>query len=154
MAELTRYEQAEGNKSGSLTSRLAMWNIGAACFAANPLGMNMEQRTAWFKHYVKENHRDASALEFVSIHLHNELLDSATLQGIPGMVIVLAFYLALILRALRKNNALLLSVMLVTVVSGLTDVLFISREITICISLLLILCVMWKSPVAASSPQP
>ena len=70
------------------------------------------------------------------------------------MVIVLAFYLALILRALRKNNALLLSVMLVTVVSGLTDVLFISREITICISLLLILCVMWKSPVAASSPQP
>lgn len=154
MAELTRYEQAEGNKSGSLTSRLAMWNIGAACFAANPLGMNMEQRTAWFKHYVKENHRDASALEFVSIHLHNELLDSATLQGIPGMVIVLAFYLTLILRALRKNNALLLSVMLVTVVSGLTDVLFISREITICISLLLILCVMWKSPVAASSPQP
>lgn len=149
IAEFARYSHDRGNEYGSLTSRLAMWNIGTACFAANPLGMNMEQRTAWFKHYVNEHHRDASALEFVPIHLHNELIDSATLQGIPGALIMLLFYVAIIIYALRKKNALLLSGMLVVVVSGLTDVVFISRELTVCVALLLILSQLWQSINAA-----
>ena len=145
IAEFNRYSQDHGNKHGSLTSRLAMWNIGMACFAAHPLGMNMEQRTAWFKEYVKETHQDASALNFVAVHLHNELIDSATLQGIPGALIMMLFYLTLIIYALRKNNALLFSVMLTVVISGLTDVVFISRELTVCVSLLLILGLLWQS---------
>lgn len=151
IAEFNHYSHDRGNKYGSLTSRLAMWNIGAACFAANPLGMNMEQRTAWFKHYVKENHRDASALQFVPIHLHNELIDSATLQGIPGVLVIFLFYLGIIIYALRKHNALLLSVMLAVVVSGLTDVVFISRELTVCVALLLILSLLWQSLNATNS---
>ncbi len=145
MMEYSRYNNQQGNANGSLTSRLAMWSIGSACFAANPLGMNMEQRTAWFKEYVKTTHRDASALNFVAIHLHNELIDSATLQGIPGALIMLLFYLAMIIYALCKNNALLLAVMLAVVISGLTDVVFISRELTVCVSFLLILSLLWHS---------
>ncbi|WP_275553255.1 O-antigen ligase family protein [Mixta sp. Marseille-Q2659] len=145
MAEYSRYSDGQGNKNGSLTSRLAMWNIGTACFLANPLGMNMEQRADWFKHYVEVNHRDASALQYVNIHLHNELIDTATLQGIQGVFVIVLFYLAIMFYALRKNNALLLSVISAVVVSGLTDVVFISRELTVCVSLLLILCVMWQS---------
>ncbi|WP_165786527.1 O-antigen ligase family protein [Mixta theicola] len=149
IAEFNHYGNDRGNDNGSLTSRLAMWNIGTACFAANPLGMNMEQRTAWFKEYVKAKHRDASALNFVSIHLHNELIDSATLQGIQGAIVMVLFYLAMIVYALRKNNALLLSVMLAVVISGLTDVVFISRELTVCVSLLLTLSLLWQSINAA-----
>ena len=145
MAEYNRYNNQQGNASGSLTSRLAMWNIGAACFVAHPLGMNMEQRAAWFSQYVKTTHRDASALNFVSIHLHNELIDSATLQGIPGVMVMVLFYLTLIVYALRKNNALLLAVMLAVAISGLTDVVFISRELTVCVTLLLILSLLWQS---------
>ncbi|MFD1800633.1 O-antigen ligase family protein [Mixta tenebrionis] len=145
ITEIDRYSQDQGNKMGSLTSRFAMWNIGIACFRAHPLGMNMEQREIWFKRYVKEHHRDASALPYVSVHLHNELIDSATLQGILGALTMLLFYMVTLINALCRRNALLLSVIVIVIISGLTDVVFISRELTICTSLLLILSVMWKN---------
>ncbi|QHM73046.1 O-antigen ligase family protein [Mixta intestinalis] len=144
ITEIDRYSQDQGNKMGSLTSRFAMWNIGIACFRAYPLGMNMEQRETWFKRYVKEHHRDASALPYVSVHLHNELIDSATLQGILGALTILLFYMIILINALRRKNALLLSVIAIVIISGLTDVVFISRELTVCTSLLLILSVIWK----------
>ena len=81
---------------------------------------------------------------YAPVHLHNELLDSATLQGIPGALVVVLFYIVLLGWALRNKNAPLFGIMLCIIVSGLTDVVFISREMTICIVLIIIMSVMWQ----------
>ena len=144
IAEYQLYNNANGNQLGSLTSRLAMWRVGVACLAENPMGMRTEQRTAWFQHYVDTTHKDTTAMVYAPVHLHNELLDSATLQGIPGALVVVLFYIVLLSWALRNKNAPLFGIMLCIIVSGLTDVVFISREMTICIVLIIIMSVMWQ----------
>ncbi|MGB9096730.1 O-antigen ligase family protein [Erwinia sp.] len=144
LQEYTTYIQSDGNKFGSLTTRLAMWKVGTVCFIGNPLGMKTEDRTACFENYVKTRHKDKVSLMYEKVHLHNELLDSATLQGIQGALVMLLFYVVLIVYSLRSKNALLLSVMFGVVISGLTDVVFISRELTICVALMLIICEMFN----------
>lgn len=140
--EYNTYVSSDGNKFGSLTSRLSMWKVGAFCLNQEPLGMKSEERTACFQHYVKTRHQDKISLMYEKVHLHNELLDSATLQGIQGALVILLFYIALVVYACRTRNAMLLAVMLGVIVSGLTDVVFISRELTVCVALMLLVCEM------------
>ncbi len=145
LQEYNTYIQSDGNQFGSLTTRLAMWRVGSVCFMAHPLGMKTEDRTACFENYVKTRHTDTISLMYEKVHLHNELLDSATLQGIQGALVMLLFYVVLIAYALRSRNALMLAVMFGVVISGLSDVVFISRELTICVALMLIVSEMFNA---------
>ncbi|WP_034918420.1 O-antigen ligase family protein [Erwinia sp. 9145] len=145
LSEYTIYENNDGNENGSLTTRLAMWKVGAYCLQQHPFGMNSEARTACFEHYVNTYHKDKVSLIYEKVHLHNEVLDTASLQGIQGAVVLLLFYFAPIVYALRRRNALLLAVMLGVVVSGLTDVVFISRELTVCVALMMIIAEIWRA---------
>lgn len=143
--EYTLYNQSNGNENGSLTTRLAMWQVGWWCLSAHPLGMKSEDRTACFQRYVDTYHKDSVSMLYEKVHLHNEVLDTASLQGIQGAVVLLMFYLSLVVYALRSQNSLLLAVMLGVIVSGLTDVVFISRELTVCVALMLVVCEMWNA---------
>ncbi|MDY7244548.1 O-antigen ligase family protein [Enterobacter hormaechei] len=70
----------------------------------------------------------SSALEYIKVHLHNEFIEKYSLQGIPGVAVMLFFFVSMIVYALRNRNALLLTSMLLLLLYGLTDVILLSSE--------------------------
>ncbi|HDR2656266.1 TPA: O-antigen ligase family protein [Enterobacter ludwigii] len=125
--ELENYEK--GNDRTSLGARFSMWTIGIQNGLAHPLGQSVEDREAWTKRYVSDGHPHlAAALDFIKVHLHNEFIEKYSLQGIPGLAILLFFFVSMIGYAIRNKNGLLLTAMLLLLLYGLTDVILLSSE--------------------------
>lgn len=137
------FQNSNGNHFSSLSSRLSMWRVGVRSFLAHPWGASERVREQWSNDYVKQTHKDGSALEFMRIHLHNEWIESASLQGIQGLITLGVFYLLLFYRAIVWRDAKLLSLLLIMLLSGLTDVIFISREQTIFFATFITLCAVY-----------
>ncbi|WHP31445.1 O-antigen ligase family protein [Trabulsiella odontotermitis] len=136
--EIATYAQHDGNRSGSLTARFAMWKVGYHAFIAHPWGMSFEKRAQFAQEFTQRTNSNKSALQFMNIHLHNEFIDTATLQGIPGILVLIFAYLSLLYYAFREKDPLFLGVTLIIITVGFTDVIFISREQSIFFPLLFI----------------
>jgi len=146
LKEIERYKDNNGNKDGSLSNRLAMWNIGAHLIVDHPLGNSLEQRWEYALNYVKQHNRDSSALPYIEkVHLHNEVIEAASLMGVQGALVLLFFYFSLLGYAYYTRNPPLFAIMMGIIVCGLTDVLFGSREQTIMLCLLIISVVVWHN---------
>lgn len=125
--EVERYQQ--GFDRTSLGARFSMWTVGIENGLAHPLGQSLEQREAWTRQYIKDGHPHlGSALEYIKVHLHNEFIEKYSLQGIPGVAVMLFFFVSMIAYALRNRNALLLTSRLLLLLYGLTDVILLSSE--------------------------
>ncbi len=145
-SEIDRYSQHDGNQSGSLTARFAMWEVGYHAFMAHPWGMSFEQREKFAKDYTQETKSNKSALRYIDVHLHNEVIDTATLQGIPGVVIMILAYLILLNYAFRTRSAKFLGLTFIIITVGFTDVIFISREQSIFFAQLFVLTALLSPP--------
>ena len=66
------------------------------------------------------------------------------MQGIQGVLVLLFFYVAMIYYALKKCNPVLLATVFVVIISGFTDVIFISREQSVFFPIIFILVVLWN----------
>ena len=125
--EFAIYQQ--GIDATSLGARFSMWTVGLQNGLAHPLGQSIEDREVWSQHYVQEGHPHlVSALEYIRIHLHNEFIEKYSLQGLPGLAILLFFFVSMIAYALKNRNGLLLTTMLLLLLYGLTDVILLSSE--------------------------
>ncbi|EML5377979.1 O-antigen ligase family protein [Enterobacter bugandensis] len=125
--ELESYQQ--GHDATSLGARFSMWTIGIQNGLAHPLGQSVEDREVWTQQYVQHGHPHlAAALEFIRVHLHNEFIEKYSLQGLPGLAILLFFFVSMIAYALKNRNGLLLTTMLLLLLYGLTDVILLSSE--------------------------
>ncbi|MNE42922.1 hypothetical protein D3C80_1370730 [compost metagenome] len=63
------------------------------------------------------------------MHLHNELLETYSLKGLWGSLLLLALYIGLFISSFKPyRNALLLGVTFSLFVYGLSDVIFFSTE--------------------------
>lgn len=138
------FEQSQGNDMGSLTTRLAMWKVGIQCFSSNFFGMSQQERKQWFQNYVDNTQRDKSSLAYVDVHLHNEVIETASLQGILGVIVLLFYYFINIMVSWRYHNPALLSVMILILITGLTDVIYISRDQTIFFPVIMLLTILWQ----------
>lgn len=126
-AELEKYES--GVDGTSLGSRFTMWNVGIQNGLAHPLGQSLEERYFWTQHYINDGHPNLiTALGYLKIHLHNEFIEKYSLQGLPGLAILLFFFVSMISYALKNRNGLLLTTMLLLLLYGLTDVILLSSE--------------------------
>lgn len=142
--EITNYTQHDGNRFGSFTARLAMWDVGYHAFKSHPWGMSFEEREKFAKDYTDKTNSNKSALHFMDIHLHNELIDTASLQGILGILVMLASYISLLYFACKNKDNLFLGITLIIISVGFTDVIFISREQSIFFPLVLILATLME----------
>nr|WP_246859691.1 O-antigen ligase family protein [Dickeya oryzae] len=142
--ETQGFANYNGNNSGALSSRLAMWRLGMKFFIHHPLGSNKEARSEWAKNYILTENKYQAALPYLDIHLHNEIIDTASLQGVLGVILLFLFYVSITLYAWVNKNFILLSVSAIIITSGLTDVIFISREQTIFFTLMLVLALLWQ----------
>lgn len=124
--EISSYQT--GNDDTSLGARFSMWTLGIYNGVHKPLGQSMESRERLSADYVQTHPENKTAMMYINIHLHNEIIDTFSLQGVIGLVLLLGFYIGGVLLALRRNNLLLLFIMLSIFIYGLTDVLLISAE--------------------------
>jgi len=145
--EIDSFSQTNGSEVTSLSTRLSMWRVGMACFLEHPGGMSQEDRITWFKQYVDEHHTDSASLAYVNVHLHNEVIETASLQGIQGLLALFFFYGVILCNAWRRHNAVMLSIALVVIISGLTDVIFISRDQCIFFPLMFIFAILWHKEI-------
>ncbi len=127
--ELTTYDQQAEYDNNSLGTRFSMWKIGIELFMEHPYGSSLEQRFQAINDLTQKKNAYQVVLNTVpNSHFHNELIESASLQGIAGILSVLIIYLSIFINALKSKNTALFAVGCCIMVYGFTDVLFISAE--------------------------
>ncbi|MCS2157606.1 O-antigen ligase family protein [Scandinavium sp. H11S7] len=124
--EISKFQ--EGQDNTSLGARFSMWAVGVENGIFHPMGQSTESRKQWSGEYVKINPHLRASMLFMDIHLHNEFVEKYSLQGIPGIVLLLFFFATLLSQALKKRNGLLLMATLFLFLYGLTDVILLSSE--------------------------
>lgn len=124
--EVSDYQ--EGNDNTSLGARFSMWAVGVHAFVEHPAGQSMGTRANTTIAYVKQYPHYQSSLHYLSIHLHNEFIDSLSLQGLMGGLSLLFFYVMLIYTGIRRQLPVLLFSAGFMILYGITDVLLISSE--------------------------
>lgn len=129
--------------SGSFNSRFAMWQAGIYVFEHHPMGQSAGSRYTLIKDAVEHKEFSSFIMQFINVHLHNEIIETLSLQGLWGTLLLVFVYLSLLLTSLIQRNPLLFLCTLSLIGFGLSDVLFFSQEATtlylICIALSLVL---------------
>ncbi len=124
--EIMLYQQ--GDDFSSLGSRFSLWSVGLNIFYQHPYGNTVEARHAQAAESVINDPKNKTAMVYIDSHLHDELLEAASLQGIVGLLTVLFFYAYTLTLAIRQKNTPLLMIGCCMIVYGLSDVMLISSE--------------------------
>lgn len=128
-ANLQMIDQPEVDNS--IISRLTMQTIAIRTGSEAPLGQSAEQRGKEILAIVAQEPRLYGVMPYINVHLHNELLETYSLKGIWGILLLLALYIGLFISAFKPyRNALMLGVTFSLFVYGLSDVIFFSTEAT------------------------
>ena len=93
--EITEYQN--GTTSTSIGGRIGMWQAGIWAFAQHPWGQSADSRNQEAKVWIHKNQPDNQvALFHIQFHTHNDLVESFSLQGIVGGIIMLALFVSLL----------------------------------------------------------
>lgn len=113
----------------SIISRLSMQIIAIRTGSEAPLGQSAEQRGEEIRAIVAQEPHLYGVMPYITVHLHNELLETFSLKGIWGTLFLLALYIGLFVSSLKPyRNALLLGIAFSLFAYGLSDVIFFSTE--------------------------
>ncbi|TPG57305.1 O-antigen ligase family protein [Ewingella americana] len=136
-------ELSQTQRDNSIGSRLSMYKVGIAAGNQHVLGQSAEQRSAEIATIVQQQPLLAGALPYTTVHMHNELIETYSLRGIWGCVLLIVMYVSLLLISLKsQKNTLLFAVTLSLIMYGLSDVLFFSSEATVIYGLAVIFSVL------------
>ncbi|TCL07237.1 O-antigen ligase-like membrane protein [Sodalis ligni] len=125
-SEIALYQN--GNDQSSLGSRFSLWYVGLNIFSQRPFGNTVEGRHMQAAEIIVHDPGNRTAMEYIDTHLHNELLEAASLQGIVGLLTVVLFYVYIISQSLVRKNTPMLLIGCCIIVYGLSDVLLVSSE--------------------------
>ncbi len=145
LVDLHSYNQ--DNSNTSIGARLAMQRAGIESGKGHYWGQSLEQRGAEIQRLAVQDTSLQGALEFINVHLHNEIVDTFSLKGIPGVVVLLLLYTAMFLIAYCQRSPLLFVVSGAIAVYGLSDLLLYAKGEAL--SSVLALCV---AAVLSSNP--
>lgn len=136
--ELNNYQKGDGNSS--VGSRISMWKAGVDAIKHYPAGQSTYTRLISTTRFINQHEgSNPEAQRNLVFHLHNDMIEAGSLQGIGGMAVLLLFY-TLSLYACQTSAAarpILLLVLLPTFVIGLVDTLFIDHRYVTCLTLLM-----------------
>lgn len=129
--DMSTLSQIQPQRENSVGSRISMFKAGIMTGNQHIFGQSAEQRGAELTAIVTEYPLLSEVLPYAHVHMHNELVDTYSLRGIWGGILLLALYLSLLLLALKtQKNTALLAITVTIIVYGLSDVLFFSSEAT------------------------
>ena len=124
------------NNSTSIGSRFSMWESGLSTTSHHLAGQSAASRLHDITQYIDVNEKgNAEALRNVPYHVHNELIEIASLQGVAPAGLMLAFYVLTII-AFRKQGRFDLAAFTFTmplIIYGIGDVLMIYPKAILCI---------------------
>lgn len=124
-----------GNDYTSLGSRFSMWKLGIISFNDSPWGQSESHRNKVINDYLEKNKENSSAIEFINVHLHNEIVQYASLFGITGVLLLLSFYYMLIFKISTPKITGAIGISGISaLLYGTTDVLFTSIEFIVVFS--------------------
>lgn len=140
---------------GSLGDRYTMWYAGLSAFKHAPFGQSFQARNDFISEKIAAGNISDSIVIYLTVHLHSELIEVLSLQGIIGGVLLVLIYLSLLYAGIRNKNLLLIMITLCLGGYGLTDVLFFSREsITVYLLCIAVALVTGGKEDTAGQPQP
>ncbi len=127
--EITSYNQ--GDRNTSVGARFSMWRAGIDVFKQHPLGQSADSRNALATTFINQHEGgNPEAIRNLQFHLHNDIIDTLSLQGIFGGIIMLLFFAVLLLYPFKLvpkgYEFLLLSVPVIYFSQG--DTQFYNRE--------------------------
>lgn len=141
MVDLHSYSQ--NNSNTSIGARLAMQRAGTEAGKVHLWGQSLEQRGAEIQRLTVQDTSLQGALEFLNVHLHNEIVDTFSLKGILGVIVLLLLYTAMFLRAYWQRSSLLFVIAGAIAIYGLSDLLLyakgeaLSSVLALCIAAML-----------------
>lgn len=150
MTDLHSY--SESNSNTSVGARLAMQRVGISTGKAHQWGQSLEQRGAEIQRLAEQNPSLQGALEFINVHLHNEVIDTYSLKGIPGAVVLLLLYTAMFLRGYWQRSPLLFVISGAIAIYGLSDLLLYAKGEALSSVLALCIAAMLSSPNERTMP--
>ncbi|WP_025732528.1 O-antigen ligase family protein [Carnimonas nigrificans] len=151
-SDLTRY--LHGDVTGSLGARFTMWKAGWMTFAHWPWGYSANNRynvvLEQLNILLRNDPNAMETLRYVSFYnLHNEFVEVASLQGIPGLCALILYYMALLWVAIRRAivNICFGIFVIAMLLYGVMDPLFNSDKIQLCVAFMLPLLIFFSIPV-------
>ncbi|MBV4414259.1 O-antigen ligase family protein [Enterobacteriaceae bacterium YMB-R22] len=140
--DLHEYDKNKSNTS--VGARLAMQQAGLGAGKQHLWGQSLESRDNELLMQAKANPLLKSALTFKRVHLHNELIDTFSLKGLPGILLLMALYIAMFSNALTHRSILILLLSGAIFSFGLSDLLFYAKSealnsmITLCAAFMIL----------------
>ncbi|MDR0247976.1 MAG: O-antigen ligase family protein [Burkholderiales bacterium] len=132
-SDIVQYASGE-NRATSIGTRFELWRGSVIVIKQTPLwGGGYWKRAEIIQEAVEQHRLDPVALHYSSVNMHNELLEELSLRGAVSGILLLWVYFAVVILGWRAKprNLALLGVFFAYAFSGLTDVLFFSREATV-----------------------
>ncbi|MBW9350254.1 O-antigen ligase family protein [Citrobacter sp. EC_71] len=125
MRDVHSYNQ--NNSKTSIGARLAMQRAGIESGKVHLGGQSLEQRGAEIQQLAVQDTSLQGALVFLNVHLHNEIVDTFSLKGIPGVIVLLLLYTAMFLTAYWQRSPLLFVISGAIAIYGLSDLLLYAK---------------------------
>lgn len=126
------------NNNTSVGARISMWKSGLYATTVHPGGQSAAMRFHEVSHYMDVNERgNPEGKRNAVYHLHNDVIDSLSLQGIAGGLSLIFLFISLIFYFYRKKiigSTLAFSVMPV-VGFGMVDTLFINDRFIVMLAM-------------------
>lgn len=137
-ADISVYDK---NNSTSIGARFSIWKSGWHSTDFSLIGQSPDDRNTKARAWIKNEERgNPEAFRNVIYHLHDDVLETLSLQGVMGLLSILLLYFSTAWHALKNKKFELLYLLLTLIMFGLTDTVLIQRQsvMIICLSILLI----------------
>ncbi|ELS1183930.1 O-antigen ligase domain-containing protein, partial [Escherichia coli] len=133
------------NTRTSVGARLAMYEVGLKTYS--PIGQSLEKRAEKIHELEEKEPRLSGALPYVDSHLHNDLIDTLSTRGIPGVVLTILAFSAILIYALRTAKEPYILILLFSLlVVGLSDVILFSKPVPTAVFItIILLCAYFKA---------
>lgn len=137
----TEVSSYDNNNNTSIGARFSIWKSGWHSTEFSLIGQSPDERNTKARNWINSKERgNPEAYKNVIFHLHDDLLETLSLQGLMGLLSVLLFYFATAWHALKNKRHELFYLLLTLVMFGLTDTVLIQRQtvMILCLCILLV----------------
>lgn len=136
---------SHNNTKTSVGARLAMYEVGLKTFS--PMGQSLEERAHKIHALELKEPRLSGALPYIDSHLHNDLIDTLSTRGVPGVLLTILVFTSILFYALRiAKEPYILILLFSLLVVGLSDVVLFSKPVPTAVFVtLILLCAYFKA---------
>lgn len=127
--DIHKYSQEKSKTS--VGARIAMQRAGLAAGKEHPFGSSLDTRNTMIINLAKTDPSLQGAVLYLNVHMHNELIDTFSLKGIVGVIILLSLYISIIYTSFIYKNYTLLLIGISIIAFGLSDLVMFAQGETL-----------------------